>query len=81
VDAEVKGDVKCEFALCHCEQTAAGLRWVEWLKWRHTLRQPCGEVLGILRGPLADEPDFGARARGELEAQLLALVNSVRRKL
>jgi hypothetical protein len=81
VDAEVKGAVECEFALCHCEQRGAGLEWIERLKWKRTLRQPCGESLGILRGPAADEPDFAARVRGELEAQLLALVRSVRWKL
>lgn len=80
-DAQVKGDVACEFALCHCEQRGTALGWIERLKWKRTLRQPCGEMLGVLRGPAADEPDFAVRARGELEAQLLALVKAVRRKL
>ena len=81
VDAEVKGDVKCAFALCHCAKSAKGLEWVEWRKWTRTLRQPGGEYLGVLRGPTAGEPDFTARARGELEGFLLALTKGMRFKL
>lgn len=81
VDARLARDVKCEFALHHCEKTAEGPKWAKVQTWKGTLHPPGGEHLGVLRGPTAGEPDFAARARGELEGFLLKLVKGVRFKL
>lgn len=82
MDAHMNRDIKYEFKLYHCQQKGAKLDWVyRGVKWPGTLHQPGGEYLGVLRGPTADEPDFTARAREELEGCLVELVKSVRLKL
>jgi len=81
VDARLARDIKCEFALHHCEKTADGPKWARVQTWKGALHQPAGEYLGVLRGPTAGEPDFTARARGEMAGFLLKLVKGVRFKL
>ncbi|MFW6101048.1 MAG: CARDB domain-containing protein [Bacteroidota bacterium] len=82
ISARLKRDIKCEFKLYHCEETAAGLTWVDSKrKWKGKLHQPAEEFMGVLKGPDARETDFTRRAQGELEGFLLKLIKGVRFKL
>lgn len=80
LDARLAGAVDATYGLYHCHQTRSGLSWGDkpLLKWNGKLSQPAGECLGVLRGPTAGEADFSARARREIEACLLDLLDSVR---
>jgi hypothetical protein len=80
VDARLAREIKCGFHLYHCEQTAKALSWARRKTWKRSLHQPAGDCLGVLRGPMADEVDFAARMREELEALLLKLIKGVRFK-
>jgi hypothetical protein len=81
VDAKLARTIKCAFELHHCEKGTDGLAWTNMRTWKRALHQPGGQYLGILRGPMADEEDFQARAREELEGFLLKLIKGVRFKL
>jgi hypothetical protein len=80
LDAQLAGAADTTFGLYHCHQTRSGLSWGDkpLLKWSGKLNQPAGECLGVLRGPTAGEANFPARARREIEACLLDLLDSIR---
>ena len=82
VEAKLEAPINAQFGLYHCGQTKEGLGWGKpRVTWKGKLNQPGGEFLGVLRGPTAEEPDFAARARRELEACLLDLVSVARFRL
>jgi hypothetical protein len=80
LDVQLERDIKWGFKLFHCQKSKKGLTWKEMKKWKGTLHQPAGDCLGVLRGPMADEADFAARAQDEIEAFLLELIKGVRFK-